>query len=89
MARKRSWDQLRGRERTRVPIPTPLHLDLSRTLHALDARILPPTPERPYWRVYHSSGRYLGAGKTPERAVTAALGARASDPFPLKPSNRN
>ena len=78
-----------ARKRARVPIPSPISLPVSRTLRALDAHIAPPTPEHPYWAVFRHDSTFLGAGKTPERAITAALGSRASSPFPLKPSNRS
>ena len=77
-----------ARRRPEVPIPTAVSLAVTRSLRALDAHLAPPTPEHPYWAIFRHDSTFLGAGKTPERALTAALGFRASAPFPLKPSNR-
>jgi hypothetical protein len=58
---------------TVTPVWDPLNgLDPGPLLRALDARLVPPHPGRPYWSIYHSSGRYLGAGKTAGRALAAA-----------------
>jgi len=72
-------------KRPQVPIPTAVSLAVTRTLHALDAHLAPPSPEHPYWAVFRHDQTFLGAGKTPERAITAALGTRSTAPFPLKP----
>jgi len=71
-------------KRPQVPIPTAVSLAVTRTLRALDAHLAPPTPEHPYWAVFRHDSTFLGAGKTPERAVTAALGTRTAAPFPFK-----
>ena len=53
---KRSHEALRARDLGRAPRPvgstTPPEADYPRMLHALGARLAPPTPTRPYWAVY-------------------------------------
>jgi hypothetical protein len=65
------WDRLRAEQRARRgDSPGPEH-DITGMLRALHARIVPPSERRPYWSVFRRY-RFLGAGKTPARAVKAA-----------------
>lgn len=83
MPRRRSHDALKARDlgrRSLVGDPRP-PLDITAELRALKARIVAPTTEKPYWSVYRG-GRFLGAGKTPERALTAATMRAYLDRYP-------
>ena len=83
MARRRSWEALNARDLGRRSItgdPRP-RIDITAELRALKATIVAPTLEKPYWRVYRGA-RFLGAGKTPSRAVAAATGRAYLDKYP-------
>jgi len=84
---KRSHDALRARDlglrslRHAAPYRLPrrrlTEADYTRWLRRTQSRLEPPSPQRPYWTVWR--GRlYVAAGKTPPRAVTAAM----RTPFP-------
>jgi len=85
--RKRSFEALKARDRGRKALERPPGgaldtLDIAQRLRELHARIVGPTSSRPYWSVFALTGRFLGAGKTPGRAVAAATGRTYLDRRP-------
>jgi len=72
---RRTLEALRARDRGRAPRPvgstTPPEADYPRMLHALGARLEPPTATRPYWAVYQGR-RFLAAARAPRDAIARA-----------------
>ena len=79
MARKLDFARLNASERARSLARPRLQarLDVTQRLRQLKARLVAPTTQANYWRVYDASGHYLGAGKSPAGALRAAeIGCR-------------